>query len=110
MFGEQSFESKRMTDAEFITLDDVLGDFGLDSIDLLKLDIEGAEFPLVMGTSSHTFRKIHRITMEYHLGPRRHLDDLMVPLGRAGYKIHTYAADAERGMLWAAHDNLLITA
>ena len=110
VFEERLSEWQQMTDCEFITLDDILRDFGLESIDLLKLDIEGAEFPLVRGTSSNTFRKIHRIAMEYHLGPSRELNDLVAALGRVGYKTYTHAANAKRGMLWAAHDNLLVPA
>src|SRR2546425_4217193 len=48
--GLDALESNTKAEAEFITLEDVFTDFGLESIDLLKLDIEGAEFRVLRGT------------------------------------------------------------
>lgn len=39
---------------------------GVDRIDLLKLDIEGAEFDALAATSDDTLRRIGQITVEFH--------------------------------------------
>ena len=49
-----------------ISLVSVLEELGSDHIDLLKLDIEGAEFELLGQTPSHVLRKIKQITVEFH--------------------------------------------
>ena len=49
-----------------ISLVSVLEELGSDHIDLLKLDIEGAEFELLVQTPSHVLRKIKQITVEFH--------------------------------------------
>jgi FkbM family methyltransferase len=38
----------------------------LDKIDILKLDCEGAEFPILYGTPDHVFEKIKFILLEVH--------------------------------------------
>lgn len=45
-------------------LDDILTD--MQTVDLLKIDIEGSEYELLNNTSSHTFNKIRTILMEVH--------------------------------------------
>lgn len=56
-----------------MTLDDVVEATG--QVDLLKLDIEGAEFPVLEATSDRTLRRIGTIVAELHLLPSdtRHL-------------------------------------
>jgi FkbM family methyltransferase len=46
------------------TLDELCKDF--KSIDLIKMDIEGAEWDSLMETSEETFHKIKQITVEFH--------------------------------------------
>ena len=48
------------------TLNSLLAEAGLDRIDLLKVDIEGAELPLILDTPPETLRRIAQITIEYH--------------------------------------------
>lgn len=48
------------------TLKDLINDNTLTGIDLLKLDCEGAEFPILFNTENRTFEQIARIIMEYH--------------------------------------------
>lgn len=59
----------RLTDkggieAKAESLDDILKDF--DTVDLLKMDIEGSEFEVLDNTSSASFNKIRTILMEVH--------------------------------------------
>lgn len=51
-------------DVKVITLDDLLRD--VESVAVLKLDIEGAEYPTILAASESTLRKCQYITMEFH--------------------------------------------
>ncbi len=52
--------------ARLSTLEGFLREAGLDSADLLKLDIEGAEIAVLAATSDETLRRIGQITVELH--------------------------------------------
>lgn len=49
---------------EAVSLDYLLAD--LDHVDLLKIDTEGAEVPIVIGASAETLSKVGFITGEFH--------------------------------------------
>jgi 31-O-methyltransferase len=59
--GEQDGES-----VECISLDQAVAMTGADRINLLKIDVEGAEIEVVNGASPATWERIDRITGEYH--------------------------------------------
>lgn len=48
------------------TLDDVIIENELEQINLLKVDIEGAELPMIRSLSDSTLKKIDQITIEFH--------------------------------------------
>jgi FkbM family methyltransferase len=48
------------------TLNDVIEENHLAQINLLKVDIEGAELPMIRSLSDETLDKIDQITMEFH--------------------------------------------
>jgi FkbM family methyltransferase len=48
------------------TLQSVMSEAGVDSIDLLKLDIEGAEIGLLLNASDELLRRVGQITVEFH--------------------------------------------
>lgn len=51
---------------EAMTLGDFFNEKGIEECDLLKMDIEGAEYPVLFSTTSETMRKIQRIFLEIH--------------------------------------------
>lgn len=54
-------------EVQLIDLDEVLGITGKDRIDLLKIDIEGAEYELLNSASfKHSATKVHVICVEFH--------------------------------------------
>ena len=61
--GDQGNEK---TVVRTLSLDSVCQQAGVRQIDLLKLDIEGAEFSLLRDTSSEILSKIGQITVEFH--------------------------------------------
>jgi FkbM family methyltransferase len=56
----------REEQVEAVTLDDVYNANGLDRIDFLKLDAEGAEYPVLLNASPEALRGIRRLVLEYH--------------------------------------------
>jgi FkbM family methyltransferase len=67
--------SGRKIDVDKITLSAIVREFGVDSIDLLKLDIEGAEYDVLFGLDEALSEKIRQITVEFH--PQISRDDEM---------------------------------
>jgi FkbM family methyltransferase len=59
-------EANRAIEVETVTLQTLRERLGLKKIDLLKLDIEGAEFGLIETTDDDTLRGIDQITVEFH--------------------------------------------
>ena len=53
-------------EVESRTLGSILAEADVSHVDLLKVDIEGAEFPMLMGASSEVLGKIKQITIEFH--------------------------------------------
>ncbi len=93
---------------ECTTMEDLLAELG--TIDLLKLDCEGAEFPILLEMPEHVFNYIGGILMEVHEFSckdfpytRKDLDDL---LQRQGFSISVferieYPGEGRFSILWA---------
>jgi hypothetical protein len=50
-----------------ITLDSLFKRYSITHVDLLKVDIEGSEFDMLMSASEETLAKVAQITVEFHL-------------------------------------------
>lgn len=75
-------------EVQAVTLGDVLDDQGLARIDLLKLDCEGAEYPILMASPPAALARVDRIIMEYHdLDAERNHFRLTAFLETAGYRV-----------------------
>lgn len=48
-----------------ITIQDLIDRYGIDEIDVMKIDIEGAEFDLIINTPPETLAKIRYIALEF---------------------------------------------
>ena len=88
------------------TLASIVDDNGLERVDMLKLDCEGAEYEILYNTSDACFARIREIRMEYHNlpGEGRNVTALMAFLREKQYDIAQVDADAvsrSNGNLWA---------
>ncbi len=54
-----------------VTIGEVLSEYTLPKIDLLKMDCEGAEYEIIYRAHSAVLSRIDRIVMEVHSGPRK---------------------------------------
>ena len=72
-----------------VTLQDVLNEAGLDECDLLKVDCEGCEYDILLGTSDVVLGRIDTIVCEFHPIPGQSLEELSDRLERAGFVVRT---------------------
>jgi FkbM family methyltransferase len=82
---------------EMITLDSVIPP-GV-SVDLLKMDVEGAEYGILPSLSPDTLRRIRRIVLEFH--PQASSRAAIDPLESNGFKLTHYQDDGGGyGVAW----------
>jgi FkbM family methyltransferase len=74
----------RLEDVETISLPTILRANGLDRVDLLKLDCEGAEFEVIPAADDETLARIREIRMEVHDRPP---GPLIERLTSAGFRV-----------------------
>jgi FkbM family methyltransferase len=70
------------------TLEAIFQAHGIDHVDVLKMDIEGGEYPSLSHASEDVLRRIGRICLEYHpayAGEPRSKDALFAHLASAGF-------------------------
>lgn len=80
--------AERSIRVEAVSLAEVLHSNKLTSVDLVKLDCEGAEFDILLGSRPETVKAIKRIVMEYHDGvDGRHHAQLESHLQSLGYRV-----------------------
>ncbi len=71
-----------------ITLQMALEENKVGRLDLLKLDCEGAEFPILLEADAAVWERVERIVMEYHDGFEGHRhEELVKLLERLGYRV-----------------------
>ena len=71
-------------------LTDCLRDFRLDKLDLLKMDIEGSEWEVLLSTEPSALGRIRHIQVEYHEAPARFgytPEKLFAHLMKAGHQL-----------------------
>jgi FkbM family methyltransferase len=72
------------------------------TVDLLKLDCEGSEWQFF--EDQEVWKRIHRVTMEYHLWAKPGMDvpDMLARLRSYGFRIGHLCEEPRWGILWAA--------
>jgi FkbM family methyltransferase len=86
--SESEFES-----VECITLDQLFEEHKISKCDLIKMDIEGAEYETLYNANDQTFNKINRIVGEYHFtdehSQAHNIQSLKKHLTNKGYRVET---------------------
>ena len=86
-------EREKYLDVPSTTLDDIVRDHGIQKIDLLKLDCEGAEYEILYKASPDTLRKVRRIGLEYHRVPGQSVAGLQDYLAKQGFRCRLAGAE-----------------
>ena len=91
-----------------VTFDTFIRDFELETIDLMKVDIEGAEYDLFDSMEKSHFDKIQNILSEYHLNESRTLDrdvdNLIKRLEQFGFSCELNVMHSTGGFIFATRD------
>jgi FkbM family methyltransferase len=66
VFNDFSKDNFNVIKVKAITLEQIIESNKLESIDLLKLDCEGSEYPIIYETSKQTWDKVKMVYMEDH--------------------------------------------
>ncbi len=64
--GQNPLSTNTAVSAETIMLDQLLAEQGLEQVDFLKMDIEGAEYEVLLNTAAGVLKKIAVICLEFH--------------------------------------------
>lgn len=86
------------------TLKDIFAKYRLPKCDLLKLDIEGAEFEVLSKTPSEIFAQVRNFLIEYHQVSLDHnLIILQQVLSQNKFRLKTYPSfyNQKFGLIWA---------
>jgi FkbM family methyltransferase len=85
------------------TLRDIRTEHGLHTLDLLKMNCEGAEYEILEACSDSDYDGILNIRLEYHnLDARRNGDALRRSLDARGYRIERFTRRlTDSGFIWA---------
>ena len=93
VFNIDSKSESEVEPVRSITLDELFEDHKIVSCDLIKMDIEGAEYETLYNASDHTLKKISRIVGEYHLLDKdrddQNIHTLKKYLIKKGYSVET---------------------
>jgi FkbM family methyltransferase len=95
---DQGLASETSVRVKSRRLSDLLDQYNLGEIDLLKMDIEGSEWEVLLSTPPSVFRTIRRIQLEYHEVHARFgysKPRLFDHLRSAGYRL-TYCQEDEQ--------------
>ncbi len=95
--GTSISDSEKVVEVEVWSLGDLIAYSGWEKIDLVKLDCEGAEYPILLNTSADTLRRVKRWAIEYHGAP----DPLRSRLLELGYEVRHVRDRGTMGILHA---------
>jgi len=87
------------------TLGDIFEQQQLDTVDLLKMNCEGAEYEILEGCSNDVLDRISNVRLEYHNLPstRRNGESLARFLSSRGFRIERFTRYFDTsGFIWAA--------
>lgn len=84
---------------QLTSLEEVISRIG-GPIDLMKIDIEGGEWPLLFEVDKKVFDQVGRIVMEYHETSRHQVGDLETAARRLDFKIERIFPNSGFGITW----------
>ncbi|HET9051791.1 MAG TPA: FkbM family methyltransferase [Candidatus Dormibacteraeota bacterium] len=68
-------------------LGDLFDDLGLGTVDVLKVDCEGAEYDILLSAPGSALRSVRTITAEYHPAPSHDADEIAARLRGEGFAV-----------------------
>lgn len=100
IFGRGTQPQEAVEEITTISLKDLLADRNLATVDLIKVDCEGAEYPIFLESKDIDLRTVSALRMEYHRGQIAEMTDALQP---HGLKVARHlVSSGEHGLIWYA--------
>jgi FkbM family methyltransferase len=89
-----------------VPFDQAVADAG-GEVQIVKMDVEGAEYDIVLSSSPASWSAVRKIVMEYHPMPGRSLDDLLAFFARVGLEPvrHEPGTREGLGVIWLRRES-----
>jgi FkbM family methyltransferase len=97
--GHASAVAEAIVEVEAVTLGDFLNGLDEQQVDLLKMDIEGSEYEVLLAASTRDLDRVKRINLEYHAKPGFTKRDILEHLVRCGFHIVSHQGAGDYGMV-----------
>ncbi len=97
--NSQLVKDKGLEQIQVITLADVFTHNKIEEIDVLKIDIEGAEYPLLIDAKFDDLMKVRYITLEFSETTAENYGLLMASLSRC-FNLHSIGSYERGGMIY----------
>lgn len=85
--NQEHFSEDKSYFVDSISLDKLFKKLNISKINFLKMDIEGAEYDVLLNSSHETLQKVDKIALEYHTIEGRNFKELINFLERNGFKV-----------------------
>lgn len=82
------------------TLPEFIARNGIERVDYMKMNVEGAEYAILLGTPERDLRVIRWMLIEYHPGTAFAAGDLVEHLQASNFTVDVTPSDAEDGKGW----------
>jgi FkbM family methyltransferase len=87
IYGAESEAANEEALIEVLTFDEIMSrGFGDGSVDLCKMDVEGAEYEVLLGDAADSLRRVHYLVIEIHAAESAQQDALLRKLTRHGFE------------------------
>ena len=87
-------------EVEVMSLDNFFTLYHINEVDVLKIDVEGAELEIILGASKENLQKCKYITMEFDIRTGRQMGDMVQKLSET-HHVRTMGSWERGGMIWA---------
>jgi FkbM family methyltransferase len=93
-------DGKPGAEIKIITLDKLFKDNKIDTVDVLKIDVEGSEVEIILAASKETIDKCNYITIEFDTRSGARLGDMVMKLSET-HHVRTMGSWERGGMIFA---------
>ena len=91
---------KEGSEIEIMSLDNFFSLYHIEEVDVLKIDVEGAETEILLGASKDNLQKCKFITMEFDIRSGKDLGSMVQKLSET-HHVRTMGSWERGGMIWA---------
>lgn len=88
------------SEIELMSFDTMFDLYNLEEVDILKIDVEGAEVEIILGASRDNLQKCKYITMEFDIRTGKQMGDMVKKLSET-HHVRTMGSWERGGMIWA---------